>query len=355
VYTTCWMASFGAVARSLLGDACGRDVPIPLGKLGEQALGPSTSAGARNDDVITLHSNRETGLMGVPMGGEPVRHWGAVYWIVFLWWRKGAFQMRKRFLESHLAAAMLAFWPVLFAQAAPQPAAAKATPDLSGVWAGEAESGFGYQAKGEEPSMLPWAQQKYRTVRSTPTNQAVKAGNGLDPAQYPFCLPEGFPRIYDNPHPFEIVQVPGRVYMNFEIGNQMRRIYTDGRKHHEGWPAMFMGDSIGRWEGNTLVAETVNLNEIAWLDGVGHPHSNALRVEERIRRLNHDTLEVDFLFDDPKTYTKPWRGKRIFHLRSNSDLMENIYCEGDSGKAYREANRKTVGEKTVPVPGELSK
>ena len=254
--------------------------------------------------------------------------------------------MQRRIFELALAVLMLAVSPSLLAQATQKPRPAQPIPDLSGIWSWIDGKGFGFLGKGEEPPMLPWAEEKYRTVRSTATNEPAKAGNELNPDLYPYCLPHGFPRIYDTPHPFEIVQMPGRVYMNFEIGNQMRRIYTDGSKHHEGWPAQYMGDSIGHYEGDTLVVETVNLNPLNWIDALGHPHSDALRVEERIRRVNHDTLEINFLFDDPKTYSKPWRGKRIYPLRQGWDVLENIVCEEESGAAYREAYRKAGGGKS---------
>jgi hypothetical protein len=75
-----------------------------------------------------------------------------------------------------------------------------------------------------------------------------------------------------------------------------------------------MGNSIGHWEGDTLVVETVDLDPFSWIDNLGHPHSDALRVIERIQRPTHDTLQIDFTFDDPKAYTKPWTGKKLFRL-----------------------------------------
>jgi hypothetical protein len=271
--------------------------------------------------------------------------------------------MRNRVWSLLLAAAAMLFSSlVLFAQAAPQTGAAKATPDLSGIWVKEKGRGFGFPVVGEKFTMLPWAESLYKTIRKGQTNPRLGGADALNPNLYPYCLPQGFPRIYDNSHPFELVQVSGRVYMNFEIDNQVRRIYTDGRKHHEVWPAMFMGDSVGRWEGDTLLVETANLNDLTWLDGLGHPHSDALRVEERIRRLKQDTLEIQFLFDDPKAYAKPWRAKMDFTALSpnadpnNWDMMETAMCgDEDSGEAYREAYRKATGGKAIPHPEEVSK
>ena len=262
--------------------------------------------------------------------------------------------MRNCFVDSMLVGvAVLAFSPVLFPQSVPPPPSgatqAKAPPrtpegkpDLSGLW--QREQNFGFRVVGEGPSMLPWAEERYKANRKGSRTPQERATDELDPNRPPFCLPQGFPRVYDNPHPFEVAQFPGRVYMLFETDNQARIIYTDGRKHPAGVPPTFMGHSVGRWEEDTLTVETVNLNDLTWLDGLGRPHSDALRVEERIRRVNYNTLEIEFTFDDSKTYTKPWKGKMVFPLRSNWEMMENVICEDTAGEAFREA----VGGKKGP-------
>jgi hypothetical protein len=129
------------------------------------------------------------------------------------------------------------------------------------------------------------------------------------------------------------------------MDHQVRRIYTDGRKHLEGAPLTFMGDSIGKWDGDTLVVETVGLNDLTWLDGLGHPHSDALRIVERIKRFDHDTLVIDFLFDDPKAYTKPWTGRKIYKSRPNWQIMEYILCEDHMKEEF---SRKMGGETKGP-------
>jgi hypothetical protein len=89
-----------------------------------------------------------------------------------------------------------------------------------------------------------------------------------------------------------------------------------------------MGHSIGRYEGDTLVIETVGIKETAWIDGKGHPHTDALRVEERIRRISPDRLEIGVTIDDPKTYKKPWKMKLIKGLQaSGSQFWDTGECE----------------------------
>ncbi len=256
--------------------------------------------------------------------------------------------MRNRLIGSFLGSilavvAVLAFSPVILAQTAAQSGAARVEdirstpdgkPDLSGVWsragtAVDGTSGFGWLKMGEEPPMQPWAAERYRLAREGTRNATVRGRDELDPILYPACLPHGTPRAYLF-FAVEIVQAPGRVYILYESNHQVRRIYTDGREVPEGWPPSFMGYSIGRWDGDTLVVETealLGLKDRAWIDTLGHPHTDALRVVERIRRVDHNTLEIDFLFDDPKAYTKPWGGKKVFHLKPDWEIMEQIVCE----------------------------
>jgi predicted hotdog family 3-hydroxylacyl-ACP dehydratase len=87
-----------------------------------------------------------------------------------------------------------------------------------------------------------------------------------------------------------------------------------------------MGDAIGKWEGDTLVADTVSFNDKTTLDREGYPHSDAMHLVERIRRVNHDSLEIDLTIDDPKAYTKPWEAKLNFQLRTDWKIMEHV-CE----------------------------
>ena len=152
---------------------------------------------------------------------------------------------------------------------------------------------------------------------------------------HPYCMTPGFPRIYLRPSPMEIVQTRDRIYMLFEVDTVWRIIYMDGREHPEGAPLTFMGHSVGRWDGDTLVIETVGLNDQTWLDSMGIPHSDALRVEERIRRVG-DRLEMDLLFDDAKAYARPWRGKRSWELKPDWALMEYGVCNTDENELFEE-------------------
>jgi hypothetical protein len=189
------------------------------------------------------------------------------------------------------------------------------------------------------PPMQPWAEQTYKAYRRAeeepvPADFLDAQGRNKVEMALDFtwvgCVPRGFPRLYFGRTAFEIYQVPGRVIQIFEADRMARIIYTDGRAAHpEGLPATFLGHSIGRWDGDTLAVDTIGLRPAheTWLDGVGHPHSEALHVTERLRRVKQDTLEIELVFDDPGAYTKPWGGKTAFSLRPGWDLMESHLCE----------------------------
>jgi hypothetical protein len=127
------------------------------------------------------------------------------------------------------------------------------------------------------------------------------------------------------PYPFEIVQHSQRVYILFEYGSGVRRIYTDGRARPEGNSPTWMGYSIGKWERGVLTAETDSLRAETWLDRIGTPHSDALRMVERFRRLNASTLEVEFRFEDPNAFTRPWGGKKLYE--PHFEITEYVLCE----------------------------
>ncbi len=239
---------------------------------------------------------------------------------------------RNLLIHSILAGvAVPVFTPVALAQTTARP------PGLSGIWMrrrgpGEGPSWFGT----EVPPMLPPAKRIYDEHRGGGQIPDQDPGlDELDPQIY--CLPHGFPRALTQNYPFEIVQTPEVVYMLFETRWMTRRIYLDGRKMPENYPTSFMGLSTGKYDGDTLVVETVGLNDLTWIDTRGVPHSDALRVTERIRRANTTTLEIDFQFDDPKTFSMPWGDKKTFELKPDWQIMEHIgNCEDRFRYNFRE-------------------
>ena len=259
--------------------------------------------------------------------------------------------MRNRLNISILTiVVVLAILLVILAQipAGPGSGARGGSPDLSGVWRAQGGNVRGFDLK-EPPSLAPWAAEIYKANREGVEDPLESGADELDPSIY--CLPDGMPRVYLVNYPFEIVQTPARMYILFENTHLVRRIYMDGREMPEDYPPSFMGYSTGRWEEDTLVVETVALDDLSWLDRIGTPHSDALRIVERIRLVDQDTLEIDFLFDDPKAFTKSLEGKRVFQLQPDWEIMEhNGFCE--DRQRYDYSRKSLLGTKGWIIPGE---
>ncbi|HEX3377757.1 MAG TPA: hypothetical protein VHS29_12900 [Candidatus Acidoferrales bacterium] len=257
-------------------------------------------------------------------------------------------------MRNHLLPSILFFAAALFsssgmrAQTAPKKAAmakseaaskpvpkmADGTPDFSGVWEGHmpasARKWASYSFTGDIPEMTPFGKAIYEKTKPSWGPRAVvdstdmvnpTTGNEIG------CFPTGVPRIYVHPFPMEILQVPGRVVQLFEFNHFVRQIYTTGaHEHAKDLDPSWMGDSVGWWEGDTLVVDSVAFNDKTWLDRAGLPHSDQLHVVEHISRPNFKTLVVHITVDDPKAYTKTWEGERIYELEPDWKLTEMI-CE----------------------------
>jgi hypothetical protein len=253
--------------------------------------------------------------------------------------------MRNHFKCLKLAlVVMLAVSLVASAQTAKQPAPAKRKPaspaaktqravaasDLSGLWArsippAAADQSWVYAFGPQELPMTPWAEEQYKTAKPSFGPRSVAIADTNDPV-YHGCLPPGVPRVYLHPFPMQIVQLPSQVIVMYEYDNLSRHIYADGRSHNPDVSPTWMGDSIGKWDGNTLVAETTNFNDKTWLDRMGHPHSADLHLVERFRRVDHDHLQIDLTIEDPKAYTKPWTAHLYYSLQPTWSLLEQ-FCE----------------------------
>ena len=191
-------------------------------------------------------------------------------------------------------------------------------PNLSGIWllaGGMNEWGTrGRRFSPDDPPLQPWALEQFKANRKD-LPQGYDGGlDAMDPNAY--CFPPGAARSMLMPYPFEIVERPDQVYILFEYGSGIRRIYTDGRARQQGGPEDFlptwMGLSIGKWDGDTLAVETDSLRPETWLDRIGTPHGDVLRMRERFRRVSISALEVNFRFEDPKAFTRAWGGKKLY-------------------------------------------
>jgi hypothetical protein len=237
--------------------------------------------------------------------------------------------------------------------AAKAPRASNGKPDLSGVWrtelapAGEIERLFGpdtktYAVLGDDPTTFSkysfniLADFKPEEAPMRPETAALlrarKAPAGGTDAG---CLPLGLPRAdLFNFAPFRIIQTPGEIAVLYEVGGIYRQIFTDGRKLPADPQPAWMGYSVGRWEGDTLVVDAAGFTDKSVLDFFGHPHSEALRIQERFYRRDFGHMDLSLTVDDPKMYTKPFTVKITDLLIPDSDILEFICNENEKDRVH---------------------
>ncbi len=141
------------------------------------------------------------------------------------------------------------------------------------------------------------------------------------------CMPFGWLRSF-SPHPMQIVQNDDHIAFLFEQSTMFAVVPTDGRRHR-GWGPTWFGDSVGRWDGDTLIIEAVNFNGWAKLDTSGHPFSSDATLTMTFRRPDMGHIEFDWVLDDPTAYTLPISNQRVFVLSPDVEVMEYSCMEGN--------------------------
>ena len=204
---------------------------------------------------------------------------------------------------------------------APAPKTSDGKPDLSGIWRAADGRLLGNLAANEPGGapFQPWAAALYKERQD---NLAKDRPSGR-------CLPHGVPdAMMVRSGPFKIAQTPGVVFILYEEFNHYRQVFTDGRGLPKITNPAWFGYSVGKWEGDMFVADTIGFNDKSWLDDPGHPHTEALRVTEKFTRRDFGHLEIQITIDDQKAYTRPWTVNARFDLVPDSELIENI-CENE--------------------------
>lgn len=248
--------------------------------------------------------------------------------------------MKNRIVDWFAAAAVM--FALVAMQSHAQPGAATAAesktvprtaggkPDLSGIWIatgalllfeGEEALQAARDADAAAGRRPPPAEMPPYKPEAEARRQEYLARRGIDDPMAR-CLLTGVPRIKFRPLPFEIIQLPERVIILYEIHHAFRIIPTDGTPHPQDMDPSYLGDSVGRWDGDTLVVEVVGFNDKSWLAGVGTVHSEELRVTERYTRDSFDTIRYEVTMEDPEVLTKPWRMYETFRLRPNERIRE---------------------------------
>jgi hypothetical protein len=243
--------------------------------------------------------------------------------------------------------------------AAPQqaiPRTAEGKPNLQGIWQASTSADADLQDHAALNNMLagrsvvvggeipyqPWAAAK--------KSENFKNRLQADPVAQ--CFIPGTPRIMYMPYPFQIFQTPGAIAMTFEWSLDYRLIPTNGSKH-PGDIDSWMGDSRGRWEGDTLVVDVADQNEKTWFDMAGDFHSNALHVLERYRMTDANTIDYEATIEDSKVFTKPWTIRLPLRRRTDRDRLFEYVCqaerEEENGAFTRQERTWYPGDGT-PVP-----
>jgi len=189
-------------------------------------------------------------------------------------------------------------------------------PDFSGVWLGGPGA--------PELEMLPWAEALNK-------ERVENHSRDYPPAR---CLPAG-PIPLLTPGFFELVQSPARLMMVIEGETPgYREVFLDGRHHPKDFGPTWLGHSTGKWDGDSLVIDSVGFQDKGWLDGEGHPHTEALHVIHRIRRPDLGHLEIQVTVDDPGAYRKPWTTNKTAVLAPDDEIQEYICNENNKDVAH---------------------
>jgi hypothetical protein len=224
------------------------------------------------------------------------------------------------------------------------PRTAEGKPDLTGVWQGgngrrgtweEANSGLGVGGIGSDPTAPanPGSQQvitdpaPYQPWAAKKVLESFNKRGIDDPAA--LCLPLGVPRIsIVGLFPIQIVQTPAQIVILYEYMNVFRIIPIDAMHNDDVVPS-YMGDSVARWEGDTLVVDTIGFNDKTWLTGTGTFHTDALHVTERYTRIDKDQITYDVTMEDPNVFTQPWTIHTTLMHREGTRVREYVCAENN--------------------------
>ena len=206
----------------------------------------------------------------------------------------------------------------------PTPKTATGKVDFSGLWNGGGPIGDVAAAQGlvpgEEVVLTEWGE---KTMKSRMSKDDPEAN----------CLPTGVPRIA--PYPWRILQTATHMFYLFE-GNihSYRQIFIDGRKHEADPDPTWYGDSVGTWDGDTMVIDTIGFNDKFWFDFRGHPHTEQLHTIERLSRPDLGTLDIETQIIDPGAYKKPFKIKYTATLMLTGELTEYICQENQQDASH---------------------
>lgn len=212
--------------------------------------------------------------------------------------------------------------------------------DLTGTW--QIRCRAGCMLSKDPPPMTAWGQARFDAAKPGLGPRGQPLGN--DPMM--ICDPLGIPRILIYPAtPIEFVQTPVSLFQFFDWFHTFRKIWTDGRPLPTDDPdPRWFGYSVGKWKGDTFVVDSMGFNDRTWLDQLGYPHSDEMTLQERYRRVDHDTLQLTMTLTDPKAYMKSWvSDTKIFKLTKPAKFLESFCVPSDEEKYKEEMRVPAVG------------
>jgi hypothetical protein len=221
-------------------------------------------------------------------------------------------------------------------------------PDLSGIWEVEGSSRKelepyllpgGENGLGEDDGSkyfinffadFPFGKEPFQPAAAAAFRERMQSGR-KPPT---LCPPANLPAEDIVPSPFKIVPTSGFTIFLYEGENFYRQIYTDGRKLPSDPQPSWLGYSVGKWEGDWFVIDTIGFNDKGVLDAMGHPHSESMHLTERLHRRDFGHMDMEITVDDPKTYTKPLTIKVSHRLLPDTDLIESFCSEDEKDLAH---------------------
>jgi hypothetical protein len=214
--------------------------------------------------------------------------------------------------------------------------------DLSGIWV---RRGGVLALSNDPPPFTPEGKKRFDANKPSYGPRAIPPALGNDPMGN--CDPLGIPRLLlleNNPGDFEFIQIPGRVLQLFDRHHVHRIVWTDGRGLPNDPDPRMLGLSVGHWEQDTFVVQTIGFDERTWLDHFGYPHSEEMTLEERYHRLDRDNMQLVITLTDPKIYTKPWVSEiKNLRLSPLKDFVDELFCIPSEEQEFNRRIRNPAG------------
>jgi hypothetical protein len=216
------------------------------------------------------------------------------------------------------------------------PRTADGKPNLQGIWQIRNQAASDLRQRVNGAPLIQGGEIPYQPAAAARRAENFKNRQTADPLAN--CYMPGVPRIMYLDYPFQIFQTPTDVAITFEWSQVYRLIPTDGSKHPDGID-FWMGDSRGRWEGDTLVVEVTNHNDKTWFDAAGDFHSDALRLVERYTLRDANTIDYEVTVEDGKVFTRPWTMKMALSRRTDLKRLLEFQCQADREEASGDFER----------------